>query len=275
MRSVLVRRAAWVLVAASTAARAQQPQPASVCQIKGNPAAYTHRLVQLTAFASHTVDTFTLFDPNCDAYPEISLEYGKRSKPVVIDGIANPLVEDKPFHDFDRLTQRSPDTVVHATLVGRLYAASPPAAGASRFLIQQVVAVDPQDRSDVDYQLVPDRPVATRSGCGFDTLVRETESRQMAAQREAEAGPRAWAFDDPARVAADALTSLLKIEPGSSLNMTELRKPPGRVVYEWRPAGKKDSYMVVVNRPYWLSFFAADSKKVAWVVMTAYRSSCQ
>jgi hypothetical protein len=45
-------------------------------------------------------------------------------------------------------------------------------------------------------------------------------------------------------------------------------------VYEWTPAGKAETYMVVVSRPYLLSFYALDRKRVAWVVSAAYLSSC-
>ena len=56
--------------------------------------------------------------------------------------------------------------------------------------------------------------------------------------------------------------------------MIQTRKAQGRFVYQWRPKAKRVSYMVVVNRPYWLSFYAKDTKRVAWVVTAAYKSSC-
>lgn len=37
---------------------------------------------------------------------------------------------------------------------------------------------------------------------------------------------------------------------------------------------KNLAYMVVVSRPYWLSYYAKDRKRVAWVVLAAYESSC-
>ena len=39
-----------------------------------------------------------------------------------------------------------------------------------------------------------------------------------------------------------------------------------------RPRGKRERYMVVVSRPYWLSFYAKDPAKVAWVVLAAFKS---
>jgi hypothetical protein len=56
------------------------------------------------------------------------------------------------------------------------------------------------------------------------------------------------------------------------MGLKERRKTQGRVVYEWRPAKKHVIYMVVVSRPYWLSFYARDPKRVGWVVAAAYES---
>ena len=211
MRSVHVRRAgfwvalAWVL-AAGSAARAQAPQQTTVCQIKTNPAAYDHKLVQVTAFASHGFENFTLFDPDCQAWPEIWLEYGgttasgtvyccdapksrKRSKPAEIDGVVVPLTDDKAFHDFDRLIQRPPDSIAHATLAGWFFAAKKEAASSpatsyghmgccSLLMIQQVVAVDPQTRTDVDYRTAPDQPTASKESCGVQDRPRGSLRRQ-------------------------------------------------------------------------------------------------
>jgi hypothetical protein len=45
-------------------------------------------------------------------------------------------------------------------------------------------------------------------------------------------------------------------------------------VYEWQAHGNHKNYMAVVSRPYWLSFYARDSHRVAWVAVAAYESSC-
>ena len=308
MRSANVRHPGfWValagILAAGTAARAQEPQRTTVCQIKSNPAAFDAKLVQVTAFASHGFENFTLLDPNCQAWPEIWLEYGgttasgtvyccdapksrRRSKPIEMEVLTIPLVDDKPFRDFDRLIQRPPDAIAHATLVGRFFAAGH-AAGAnsgtgyghmaccSLLLIQQVLEVDPQTRSDLDYRTAPDQPNASKTGCGFMIVQEGAYKSGIAAQHQAEDGPRSWAFDDPARVASDALIGLLKLDPATAITMSQSRKSPGRISFEWKPAGKKESYTVVVNRPYWLSFHAQDPLKVVWTVMAIYEYSCQ
>lgn len=292
-----------MIFAVGALGRAEDIQRVSVCQIKTNPAAYDHTLVQVTAFASHGFEDFTLLDPTCQGWPEIWLEYGgtiasgteyccnvskqrKRSKPAAIEGTVIPLVDDKAFRDFDRLIQRPPDSIAHATLIGRFFAgghSTAPNSGSgfgqrgccSLLMIQQVLAVDAQDRTDLDYRSSPEQPSAFRLGCEIKALERATGNQQIAAQQQAEAGPRAWSFDDPVRVAAGSLTTLLKLDPGTAISMTQSKKSQGRLVYEWKPPGTKDTLTVVVNRPYWLSFSAKDPQKLAWVVMAVYQSSCQ
>ena len=95
------------------------------------------------------------------------------------------------------------------------------------------------------------------------------------AQREADAGQRDWDFDNPQRVASEAIARFANVE-GSSVALIETRKAQGRHVYEkWKPADKRETYMVVVSRPYLLAFYAHDPKRVAWVVAAAYVSSCE
>ncbi len=308
MRSVYVRPAgvwvalAWVL-AAGTPARAQAPEQTTVCQIKSNLTAFDHKAVQLTAFAIRGSEKFVLFDPGCQSWPEIWLEYGgptasgtayccdvagvrKHGKPVELDGLSIPLVDDKPFHEFDRLIRKPPESIVHATLNGTFFAAghNTTASGATGYgqvgccsllMIRQVMAVDPQTRTDVDYRSSPDQPTAVNNGCEVKIVLEEASKDGIAAQQQAEVGPRAWSFDDPVRVGTDALTGLLKLDPAAAVTMTQLRKMAGRDIYEWKPGGKKESYTVVVHKPYWLSFYAKDAQKVAWVVMAIYESSCK
>ena len=117
---------------------------ATVCEVKKDPAAYNHKLVELTGMVSHAFEDFTLFDPTCPSYPEIWLEYGEKSKSgtmyccgvsadrhrpkeLVIEDIPIPLTDDKQFRDFDKLIQppfRSGKygAMVQATVVGRFFA---------------------------------------------------------------------------------------------------------------------------------------------------------
>jgi len=132
-----------------------------------------------------------------------------------------------------------------------------------------VLSVDPHERADLDYEAYPDQPEA--KNCGYQDLIPLQPYRNMLeAQQKAETGERAWSFDDPQRVATDGLAGLLKIAPQSITAIKKSKNTAGRVVYTWRPRGKQVRYMVVISRPYWLSFYAHQGGKVAWVLAAAY-----
>src|SRR2546428_792104 len=54
----------------------EEPIKVEVCQLKNDPAAYNHILVQVTGFISHGFENFTLFDPGCQSVTSVWLEYG-------------------------------------------------------------------------------------------------------------------------------------------------------------------------------------------------------
>jgi hypothetical protein len=285
----------------------EEPEKVSVsaCQLKDNPGAYNHKLIEVTGFVSHGFEDFGLFDPTCAAYPYVWLEYGgksksgtmyccgvtaERSRPreLVVEDIPVPLVKDEEFEQFDNLIHLSPSSIVHATVVGRFFSGKERhypkgvfwggyghMGCCSLLAIQQVISVDPHDREDLDYAASPDQPKMGKVGCGFRFLVPLLPYGDLIeAQHRAELGQPEWAFDEPQRVASDALARLVKIDQMSIEGMKQTRAAQGRIVYEWIPLGKSVSYMVVVSRPYWLSYYSKDAKKVAWVVIAAYESSC-
>jgi hypothetical protein len=93
----------------------------------------------------------------------------------------------------------------------------------------------------------------------------------LAAQRRAESG-EAWAFDDPRRVALEGLARVGGVTPRYG-ELKETSRRQGRVVYEWRQ--KSEQFMVVVSRPYLLTFFARDRNRIAWVPIAAYELTCK
>jgi len=303
--AAMVCCAAALCVASS--ARGQQPEQVSACQLKDNPAAYNHHLIQVTAFAARGFEDFTLFDPSCSAWPNVWLEYGgtvasgtvyccgvtdARSRPseLSVENVAIPLADNPEFREFDELIQRQPDAVAHATIIGRFFSGrvgsdSKVAYGGayghmgccSLLAIEQIVAVDAQTRTDLDYRAFPDQPkIENKVGCGVrDMLYQHAQGELIEAQRRAESGQAPHAFDDPERVGMDALAALLQIDAGSIAHFKRTHEAQARVTYEWNSRGDPpDSYMVIVSRPYWLSFYAKDPNKVAWVVTGAFESSC-
>jgi hypothetical protein len=286
----------------------EQPQQVNLCQLKNDPGSYNHRLVEVTGFVSHAFEDFTLFDPTCASGAEVWLEYGgtsksgtmyccgvtadrHRSTELVVEGVPISLVKNNEFSEFDKLIQppfRSGEygALVHATLMGHFFSGHQVhlktgtywngyghMGCCSLLTIEEVKFVSPQDRDDVDYGASPDSPNPDKTGCGYRFLTPlEPYNDLIKTQHEAETGQQ-WMMNDPRRVAMDALARFAGVDAISIAGLKETRKAQGRVVYRWKK-NKEETYMVVVSRPYWLSFYADNADKVAWVVAAAYVSSC-
>src|SRR5258707_10345033 len=65
-----------IVLCAVTIARAEEPTKASICQLKKDPPAWNHKLVEVTGFVTHASRNFTVYDPTCPTWPAIWLEYG-------------------------------------------------------------------------------------------------------------------------------------------------------------------------------------------------------
>lgn len=281
------------------------PEKITVCQLKSDPAKYNHKLVEVTGFISHGFEDFGLFDPECESKNSIWLDYGgkkasntmyccgvtpshTRPDQALVDNISIPLVDDERFKQLDKLIRSEYDLVMHGTIVGRFFSGEQVSYPGGVFwsgyghmgccmllMIQQVVSVDPHDRRDLDYGASFDQPDISKVGCGYTFLMEDERfSEAIARQRKAESGNRAWAFDDPRRVAIEGLAASLRINETSISGVTQKRQRQGRAVYEWKPKKSHSKYMVVVSRPYWLSFYARDPNKVPWVAVAAYRIGC-
>ena len=210
-----------------------------------------------------------------------------RPKELVIEGVAVPLVDDEQFHRLDKLIHDEADTVGHLTIVGRFFAGERQHnAGSSGnwggyghlgccslLAIQRVVSLDPHDRDDLDYRDSPGQPDLDRLKCGTYQILEPVPSYRAVfeIQHRAESGERAWVLDNPQKVAIDFLAQTQKTDEKAFMRIREA-KSRGRVVYDWRIADKPETYMVVVSRPYWLSFYAEDESKIACVVIAAYKA---
>ena len=201
----------------------------------------------------------------------------------MVESIPIPLVNDAVFREFDAMIQGAPDTMVHATIVGTYFNGNGGKGGfghlgcCTLLMIQQIVRVDPHDRADLDYRISADPPkFPEKVGCGVgDLRYGHSDTELMDDQRSAEAGERAWAFDDPRRVALESLAGFLRIDATTIKHMKQTQEGRGRFIYIWKSPDEDPSwYKLVVGRPYWLSFFSKDPKHVAWVVEIAYRASC-
>jgi hypothetical protein len=297
-----------IVVCCARAALSEEPQKIDLCQLVADRGTYNHKLVEVEGFISSGFEDFTLFDPSCSSTMDIWLEYGgtarsgtmyccgvsadrTRPKPLEIEGVTVELIADEKFQQFDRLVHRPQDSMVHATLVGRFFSGQRQELSGgllpegyrwsgyghmgccSLLAIEKVLAVDPQDRKDLDYGAWPDQPDVDKLECGYQDLIPLEPYRSVIeAQGKAESGDRSWAFSDPQRVASVTLAQLLKTSESAIIGIKQTRKVQGRIVYQWPARAKKGSfYMIVVSRPYWVSFYSADPRRVAWAATAAYK----
>lgn len=272
----------------------------SVCELQKNPANYNHKLIEVTGFISQGFENFSMFDPECDANQCIWLEYGgmaksgtiyccgetpanSRPEPLVVEDIPIPLGDDEKFRDFNKSISRPPDAIVHATIQGRffsgeklvlpggtIYGGFGHFGMCSLFAIQKVVEVSSQENKNLDYRATADEPgdKYIKPDGGYEHL---EVKKGIELQEKAESGEREWSFDNPQRVASEYLARMLKIDEKSVFGMRQIRKSQARIMYYWKNKKTKDSYMVQVSRQYWLSFYAKDPQKVAWIVIGAYK----
>lgn len=193
------------------------------------------------------------------------------------------------FSKFNKIIEKEYDSTTHATVIGLFFSGEQTKYPNGRvdwsgyghmgccslLVIQQVVSVDSHERTDLDYRSSPDQPDTNKVGCGYNILSRDWRfSQALSLQRKAESGERAWAFDDPARVAREVIAEQAGDGVASIVSLKTTRSAQGRVVYTWKPPKTKTTFMVVVSRPYTLSFYATDPKKVSWIPIAAYKAGC-
>jgi len=309
LRSILwLSVCAWIVSGSVLASCQDSEKPVSVtvCQLKNDPPAYNHKLVEVSGFVSHAFEDFSISDPACSSWPDVWLEYGgtsksgtmyccgvtadrQRAKEMIVENIPIPLVADEQFRRFDKAIQppfRSGENgaIIRATLVGRYfsgeriqYRKDKPWGGyghmgcCTLLALQKVTAVDTDDRLELDNGAEADQPDVDKTGCGYRILLPLGESPAIVQwQKDADEGKHDWAFDDPVRVAGETLGALGKTNVPVRLKLT--REAPGRKVYEWRPSRKGARYMVVVSRSYLASFYAHNPNRVAWAAIAAYES---
>lgn len=272
----------------------------SLCQLFNDLGAFHHKSIEIEAFASHGFEDSSIFDPGCGArYSGIWMEYGgtsgtgttyccdvppEKTRPAIltVEGIPLPLLENDNFKILDALLHKDRGRVVRATLRGTFFAPKQARLGNSGptewggfghmgccglFVIQEVVSVFPQKIDGIDYASslpVPDRE---KEGCDlYESHFGEDWESLVAQQQAADRGSDTWRFDQPKRVGSEGLAKLLDESP-DRIKLDETLREDGRIIYYWRPKGRKGvRYMIVVNRPYVLSFEAQEPSKIVWTV---------
>jgi hypothetical protein len=302
--STLSLSAIFVFLAVGSA-RCEEPVKVTVCQLQKDPPAYNQKLVEVEAFVTQGFENFSLFDPECNIYPGIWLEYGgkinsgtiylgagssdrQRPKELVVQNIAIPLVDDDLFHRFDeRIHLKGPrdhGPVTHAKLVGRFFSGRKEIypngesswGGFGHFgcctllAIQQVKDANFEEHPGLDSWSVPEPLIpgySPKNNLWHNLTPNDISKYILESQRKTEEGSHSWAFDDPRRVAID----LIKIDRGGKSVETSLLhetiKRYGLIEFELVQPEDRMKYSVIVSRPSWLTFYARDPNKIAWVVV--------
>jgi len=118
----------------------EEPQEVSLCQVLGDPSAFNHKLIKISGVVSRGFEDFTLNDKSCHNTNTMWLELGgtrgsqviyccgdnnvdgRRSAPLVVEGIETNLVEDDVFARFERLTNRKRSYgKARVVLIGRYF----------------------------------------------------------------------------------------------------------------------------------------------------------
>ena len=288
-----------------------EPAKVSACQLKKDPAAFNHKLVEVTGFVTHAARNFTIYDPTCPTWPAIWLEYGgsinsgtvaccksladrQRRQPLRTEDLPLPLTDNQLFQDFDRAIQPPfpPDqagAVEHATIIGTFFAgrqmqdaAGQPYWGGFGYLgccsllaIQEIKDADTTRRNDLDYGESTEKLSLPDPDCTLRMLLPDEQtSTFLQAQHEAESASREWAFTDPARVAAETLSHVAHLKAVSAAGLKLTHDTLARKTYQWSTGHSAKTYTITMSRPYWLSFYARDPHQVAWVPVAAYETTC-
>lgn len=282
---------------------ASQPEKISLCELTANPAAYNHKLIEVKGFVSLGFENFTLFDPTCASQKSIWLEYGgkiasgatyccgnsanrRRKKPLVVEKIAVPLVEDELFRAFDQHLHRSDSSMSYAAIVGRFFSGKKNDSekpelfegyghfGAYSLLaIQQVISADTEIKPNLNYGTTYNYDEKDNT-CNSFRNIADSEQDLIKIQQSAEADPTETNFNNPQRVALQALANALKTDE-KMIKPEQIHQSQELIAYLWNPDFSKDKkYLVTLSRPYWLSFYAKDAKRVAWTVDAIQEISC-
>ena len=118
----------------------ESPQEVEICALQAQPAAYDHKLIDISGTVSHGFEDFQLSDRTCGKPFGLWLEFGgkatsgtiyccsgsrdrtRRPSDLVVEGLTVPLVENALFKAFDaRIIQSPRQTSFHAKLRGRFF----------------------------------------------------------------------------------------------------------------------------------------------------------
>jgi hypothetical protein len=116
---------------------AEEAIAVSLCELASDPAAYNHKLIEISGRVSRGFEAFTLSDESCGNSNAVWLEMGgtkgaevmyccnvpvepERQSPLIVEDIETSIVRDELLTRFDAITKGSGSA--QTTIVGRFFA---------------------------------------------------------------------------------------------------------------------------------------------------------
>jgi hypothetical protein len=275
-------------------------QNVDICDVLSSPLKYDKKLLKMTGFGSHGFEDSSFWSPTCtSSNTSIWMEYGgntatgtmyccgvaatrSRQDAPKVEGIKVPLKNDEVFRKFDELLHRPPSSIARATLIGRFFAGNSDGIGklmgyghmgcCSLLVVQEVVNVEPED-NELDQRSDSNEYDSLENFSSYRYREIPAGNELIERQKNAEAGNSAWQFTDHRRVVSEQLSAIASFDKKSLEGLRIVKQSSGRVVYKLNDRDK--SFLVVAIKPYWLSFYARDRKKVIWTVASLVESPYQ
>lgn len=273
----------------------ENPEEVSTCDLLQNRAAYDRKVIEVTTFVINENEDFTLFDPECPVeFQNIWLEYGgKKSSSAVyccdvapsrerpqslrVDDLTLEILDDEKFKAFDRMVHDG-DSMIRTMLIGRFFAGRPPNKDVdkwhgfghlgiySMFVIQRVTDVKPRDREDLNYAS-PGEPAILDSYKWVQSLSLNESALEI--QKAADHGAKTWRFDDPKRVARDALIRAASLSERQVAGIEVAESRNGYGLFQLTTSSDI-VYFVEVSRDHWLIYYAKDPNRIVWRAIKVY-----
>ncbi len=291
---------------ASVTAGQERPFDTTVCALTQHPDKYNEGLVSVDGLITVGPEEFLLHDTNCgDDHGKIWLEFAggvdgpvaagahiAKNRPQSFESTGLPLNKDRDFDALQTLIKAAVKTghtrMLRATLIGKYFAGHPtktangdfilagygPKACCSLLIIEEVGTVAPDIEEPVDFSAATSSPWKTPKGCTvseFPVPSHEDEDRLLRDSLKEE-----FAYlHDPRQVAAHTIAEREGLNPQEVEQQLKAESVGQTIaVYRWiAPDGLK-SYVIAVDKPYWLLQTAVSGDAVIWVAKAIVKTKC-
>ena len=291
----------------SVVAAQERPFDTTACALTQYPDRYNEGLVSVEGLITVGPGEFLLHGEDCDdARGKIWLEFGggvenpagttsahlAKNQPHTFESLDLPLSKDRDFDALQRLLQLAAKTghtsMLRATLIGKYFAGRPtktasgetiragygPKGCCSLLIIEEVGKVGTDIEEPVDFSASQSSSSKTPKDCTVSELPVPSRDEEDRLLRESLKEEYAY-LHDPKLVAAHAIAE----REGIAVEQVEVRLKPESItattaVYRWlAPEGAK-SYLITLDRPYWLLPTAVSGDAVIWVPRSIVKTEC-